>query len=285
MWYSFLKQAISRVDAENLIEQEIASLPTEVSLYNVHEIKKYLLEKFGSEENITSAINKEISKILDEFSSSGTNAPWMKPQQQTHEHFKSDSWETFYVMPDGRETPVLDSHQKFDSYLLARLGINSQSQNDLTRHLLSQLTGAMRVNYSRGAKNVTIYNGVDNLTPEQLNWLRTHSISKTQLDDRSGQESEAMTPIQSLNEFRDEPLIKELKSNYDRISNTVDLLNNYLGKVTTKFHSAYNVEYTVENPKNLPVELAKKLADVKTDLDDASYAFYKLMQIINEDYD
>jgi len=45
----------------------------------------------------------------------------------------------------------------FDKYLLSRLGVNPEALKDRSdRHILSELTGAMRINLNNGRANATI---------------------------------------------------------------------------------------------------------------------------------
>ena len=155
MWYSRIKLAISKEDAEQIIQQELDSKTyVDPATDDENSIKRKLIEKYGSEENMVAAINEEVARIMSEFNKS---SPFVRGSDETHSYFKTP-YEAFYVLPNGAVTPNLKSHVRFDKYLLSRLGVNPEALTDRSdRHILSELTGAMRINYQNGSVNATIY--------------------------------------------------------------------------------------------------------------------------------
>ena len=138
MWYSFIKTSISKEEAEQIIQNELDSRTfVDPATDDENFIKQKLIEKYGSEEKMVAAINEEVSKIMSEFDKS---SPFVRGSSETHSHF-STPYEAFYVLPNGAVTPNLQSHVRFDKYLLSRLGINPEALKDRSdRHILSELT-------------------------------------------------------------------------------------------------------------------------------------------------
>jgi len=102
MWYSRLKLAISKDEAERIIQEELRSRSfVDPATDDENIIKQKLIDKYGSEEEMISAINSEVAKIMNEFDQS---SPWLGGSKETHTHF-STPYEAFYVMPDGSVTP------------------------------------------------------------------------------------------------------------------------------------------------------------------------------------
>jgi hypothetical protein len=196
MWYSRIKIAVSKEEAERIIQQELESRTfVDPATDDENAIKSKLIEKYGSEENMVAAINDEVAKIMLEFNKS---SPFVRGSSETHSHF-STPYEAFYVLPNGTVTPNLQSHVRFDKYLLSRLGVNPGALKDRSdRHILSELTGAMRINYQNGSVNATIYT---NPTPEQLNWLKANDVSRSELDIRRG--TEVQYGEESSSQFED----------------------------------------------------------------------------------
>ena len=180
MWYSFIKTSISKEEAEKIIQQELDSR-TFVDLATDDEnlIKQKLIEKYGSEEAMIEAINDTVRTLSTKL----TGSSMADPSSETSTYFQDRSGiDAFYVLPDGTQTPNLKSHIMFDKFLVHKLGIDPSSLTDRSdRHILSELTGAMRVNASGGNVNVTIYTPP---TPEQQKWMKENDISREEMDIR-----------------------------------------------------------------------------------------------------
>ncbi len=279
MWYSRIKLAISKDEAEKIIQQELSSKSfVDPGTEDENLIKQKLIEKYGSEEEMVQAINSEVSKIMSEFDQS---SPWVSGSRETHTHF-STPYEAFYVMPDGSVTPNLRSHVMFDKFLLSRLGVNPEALKDRSdRHILSELTGAMRINLNNGRANATIYT---NPTPQQLDWLKKNDVSRDELDIRRGtqvayedesaassdQYSEAISKISELN-------INEMSRQLDNVK---DQLQSIIGNVTSSYDANYRRVDKAENPNNLPEDQIEKLTKIYLSLADAGTSLFEIENIL-----
>ena len=278
MWYSRIKLAISKEDAEKIIQQELDSRTyVDPATDNEYEIKSKLIEKYGSEENMIAAINEEVAKIMSEFNQS---SPFVRGSEETHSHF-STPYEAYYVLPNGSVTPNLMSHVRFDKYLLSRLGVNPEALRDRSdRHILSELTGAMRINYNNGNVNATIYTQP---TPQQLQWLKANDISRSELDIRRGTEVEYGE--QETNQFEEvSKTLSELsvREMYGKLDEMKEYLKTIIGQVESSYDSNYRRVNTAENPNNLPQDQVNKLTSVFAALDDAETSLYTLESKIDE---
>lgn len=278
MWYSFIKTSISKEEAERIIQQELSARSfVDPATDDENVIKQKLIDKYGSEEEMVQAINQEVARIMSEFDQS---SPWVSGSRETHTHF-STPYEAFYVMPDGSVTPNLRSHVMFDKYLLSRLGVNPEALKDRSdRHILSELTGAMRINLNNGRANATIYT---NPTPQQLNWLRKNDISREELDIRRGTEveygnsdtssdqySEAIEKVSELN-------ISELSRQLDNVK---DHLQSIIGNVESKYDENYRRVDKAENPNNLPENQIEKLTKIYLGLQNAGTSLFEIEEIL-----
>ena len=278
MWYSRVKIAVSKEDAERIIQQELESKTyVDPATDDENAIKQKLIEKYGSEENMVAAINEEVTNIMSEFNQS---SPFVRGSSETHSHF-STPYEAFYVLPNGTLTPNLMSHVRFDKYLLSRLGINPEALKDRSdRHILSELTGAMRINYQNGSANATIYTQP---TTEQLQWLKANDISRNELDIRRGTEvqygeednSQYEEVSKTLSEFK----VREMYGKLDEIK---EYLKTIIGKVNSSYDSNYRRVNTAENPNNLPQDQVDKLTSVFAAIDDAETSLYTLESKIDD---
>ena len=279
MWYSFIKTSISKEEAEKIIQQELDSR-TFVDLATDDEnlIKQKLIEKYGSEENMVAAINEEVAKIMssNEF---GQSSPFVRGSSETHSHF-STPYEAFYVLPNGTVTPNLQSHVRFDKYLLSRLGINPEALKDRSdRHILSELTGAMRINYQNGSVNATIYT---NPSAQQLEWLKNNDVSRSELDIRRGTEVQYGEPsedkyteaLSSLSEMG----IREF---YDQLDKAKEYLRTVIGSVETSYDERYRPVNKAENPNNLPEDQVEKLTKIYVNLNDAETSLFNVTEILS----
>jgi hypothetical protein len=278
MWYSFIKTSISKEEAEKIIQQELDSKTfVDPATDDENSIKQKLIEKYGSEENMVTAINQEVSRIMSEFDKS---SPFVRGSSETHSHF-STPYEAFYVLPDGSVTPNLQSHVRFDKYLLSRLGINPEALKDRSdRHILSELTGAMRINLNNGIANATIYT---NPTPQQLNWLKSNDISRDELDIRRGTEVAYGESDSSSDQFSDViSKVSELNIiEFSRqIDNVKDQLQSIIGDVTSSYDANYNRVNKAENPNNLPEDQIKKLTKIYLALYDAGSSLFTIEEVL-----
>ena len=279
MWYSFIKQAISKEEAEQIIQNELRSKSyIDPSTDDADTIKRKLIEKYGSEQEMVAAINSEISKIMSEFDQS---SPWVSGSRETHTHF-STPYEAFYVMPDGSVTPNLRSHVMFDKYLLSRLGVNPEALKDRSdRHVLSELTGAMRINLNNGRANATIYT---NPTRQQLDWLKKNDITRDELDIRRGSEVELGDESGTSSDQYSEVISKLSELNVDEISRKLDdmqsFISSVIGDVKSNYDENYRMVNTAENPNNLPEEQVKKLTEIYTNLRDIGTNLFNIEQML-----
>ena len=278
MWYSFIKTSISKEEAEGIIQTELRSKQfVDPATDDENIIKEKLIQKYGSEEEMVQAINSEVSKIMSEFDQS---SPWVSGSRETHTHF-STPYEAFYVMPDGSVTPNLRSHVMFDKFLLSRLGVNPEALKDRSdRHILSELTGAMRINLNNGVANATIYT---NPTPQQLNWLKNNDISRDELDVRRGTEVTYDESDLSSDQFSDaiskvsELSIADLSRQLDNVK---DQLGSVIGKVNSRYDENYRKINEAENPNNLPQDQLDKLVRIYLALYDAGSSLFTIEEVL-----
>jgi hypothetical protein len=241
-------------------------------------IKQKLIDKYGSEEEMVQAINQEVARIMSEFDQS---SPWVSGSRETHTHF-STPYEAFYVMPDGSVTPNLRSHVMFDKYLLSRLGVNPEALKDRSdRHILSELTGAMRINLNNGRANATIYT---NPTPQQLNWLKSNDISRDELDIRRGTQVEyADTSNQTSDQYSEAiSQVAELNlSDFSRqLDKVKDQIKSIIGNIESKYDENYRRVDKAENPNNLPEDQVEKLTKIYISLQDAGSSLFTVEEIL-----
>lgn len=278
MWYSRIKIAVSKEDAERIIQQELESKTyVDPATDDENAIKQKLIEKYGSEENMVAAINEEVANIMSEFNQS---SPFVRGSSETHSHF-STPYEAFYVLPNGTVTPNLMSHVRFDKYLLSRLGINPEALKDRSdRHILSELTGAMRINYQNGSANATIYTQP---TTEQLQWLKANDISRSELDIRRGTDvqygEQDSSQYEEVSKTLSELKVREMYGKLDEIK---EYLKTIIGKVDSSYDSNYRRVNTAENPNNLPQDQVDKLTSVFAAIDDAETSLYTLESKIDD---
>jgi hypothetical protein len=278
MWYSRIKLAISKEEAERIIQQELESKTfVDPATDDENLIKQKLVEKYGSEENMLAAINEEVAKIMSEFNQS---SPFVRGSSETHSHF-STPYEAFYVLPDGTVTPNLRSHVRFDKYLLSRLGINPEALKDRSdRHILSELTGAMRINYQNGSVNATIYT---NPTAQQLNWLKANDITRSELDIRRGTQveygEENSNQFENISKTLSEINVSEM---YRKLDEAKELLKTIIGDVESKYDQNYKRVNTATNPNNLPRDQVGKLTEIFVALDEAETSLYSLESKISD---
>ena len=278
MWYSFIKTSISKEEAEKIIQQELDSKTfVDPATDDENSIKQKLIEKYGSEENMVTAINQEVAKIMSEFNQS---SPFVRGSSETHSHF-STPYEAFYVLPDGSVTPNLQSHVRFDKYLLSRLGINPEALKDRSdRHILSELTGAMRINYQNGSVNATIYTQPSS---QQLQWLKTNDISRSELDIRRGTEVEYGEPsadkyTEALSSLSD----MGIREFYDQLDKAKEYLRTVIGSVETSYDERYRPVNKAENPNNLPEDQVEKLTKIYVNLNDAETSLFNVTEILSD---
>ena len=278
MWYSRIKVAVSKEEADKIIQQELESKTfVDPATDDENAIKSKLIGKYGSEENMVAAINEEVAKIMSEFDKS---SPFVRGSSETHSHF-STPYEAFYVLPDGSVTPNLQSHVRFDKYLLSRLGINPEALKDRSdRHILSELTGAMRINYQNGSVNATIYTQPSS---QQLQWLKTNDISRSELDIRRGTEVEygdstADKYTEALSSLSD----MGIREFYDKLDKAKEYLRTVIGSVETSYDERYRPVNKAENPNNLPEDQVEKLTKIYVNLNDAETSLFNVTEILSD---
>lgn len=278
MWYSFIKTSISKEEAEKIIQQELDSKTfVDPATDDENSIKQKLIEKYGSEENMVAAINQEVSRIMSEFDKS---SPFVRGSSETHSHF-STPYEAFYVLPDGSVTPNLQSHVRFDKYLLSRLGINPEALKDRSdRHILSELTGAMRINYQNGSVNATIYTQPSS---QQLQWLKTNDISRSELDIRRDTEVEYGEPTaDKYTEVLSSLSDMGIREFYDQLDKAKEYLRTVIGSVETSYDERYRPVNKAENPNNLPEDQVEKLTKIYVNLNDAETSLFNVTEILSD---
>ena len=278
MWYSRIKVAVSKEEADKIIQQELESKTfVDPATDDENAIKSKLIDRYGSEENMVAAINDEVAKIMSEFDKS---SPFVRGSSETHSHF-STPYEAFYVLPNGTVTPNLESHVRFDKYLLSRLGVNPEALKDRSdRHILSELTGAMRINYQNGSVNATIYT---NPSPEQLQWLKANDISRSELDIRRG--TEVTYGEQDAGQYTEVTKTLsgiDVSEMYRKMDQAKEYLKTVIGNVESKYDQNYRKINTAENPNNLPEDQVNKLTEVFAALDEAETSLYALESKISD---
>ena len=266
MWYSRIKVAISKQTAEDIIQSELISGSyVDPATDDADTIKSKLIEKYGSEEAMIEAINDTVRNLSTKL----TGSSMADPSSETSTYFQDRSGiDAFYVLPDGTQTPNLRSHVMFDKFLVHKLGIDPSSLTDRSdRHILSELTGAMRVNVTGGNVNVTIYTPP---TPAQQRWMKDNDISTQEMDVRR---DSFQTSKQDTSEITNQ-LVEhgnELDDLSYKIKNIVNSL--VVTRINPKFSPATvgsEPYYITENPENLNEDLFEKLKDIKSQLDNLS---------------
>ena len=275
MWYSRIKTAISKQTAEDIIQSELRSGSyVDPATEDADTIKRKLIEKYGSEEAMLEAINDTLRTISTKL----TGSSMADPSRETSTYFQDRSGiDAFYVLPDGTQTPNLKSHVMFDKFLVHKLGIDPSALTDRSdRHILSELTGAMRVNVSGGNVNVTIYTPP---TPAQQKWMKDNDISTQEMDIRR---DSFQAPKQDTSEITNQ--LNEHGSELESITYKLDEIINSLvvTRVNPKFSPATvgtESYYITENPQNIDEELFEKLKDIKSQLDSVKSLSYDLKKL------
>jgi hypothetical protein len=275
MWYSRIKTAISKQTAEDIIQGELRSGSyVDPSTEDADTIKRKLVEKYGSEEAMLEAINETIRAISTKL----TGSSMADPSRETSEYFQDRTGiDAFYVLPDGTQTPNLKSHVMFDKFLVHKLGIDPSSLTDRSdRHILSELTGALRVNVSGGNVNVTIYTPP---TPAQQKWMKDNDISSREMDIRR---DSFQAPKQDTSEITNQ-LIEHGNELESVVYKLEEIVNNF---VVTRINPKFSTEtagtesyYITDNPQNLDEEMFEKLKDVKSQLDSVKGLSYDLKNL------
>ena len=272
MWYSRIKTAISKQTAEDVIQSELRSGSyVDPSTEDAETIKRKLIEKYGSEEAMLDAINDTLRTISTKL----TGSSMADPSRETSTYFQDRTGiDAFYVMPDGTQTPNLKSHVMFDKFLVHKLGIDPSALTDRSdRHILSELTGAMRVNVSGGNVNVTIYTPP---TPAQQKWMKDNDISTQEMDIRR---DSFQAPKKDTSEITNQ--LVEHGNELDSLAFKLDEIINSLvvTRINPKFSPATvgtESYYITENPQNIDEELFEKLKDIKSQLDSVKGLSYDL---------
>jgi len=275
MWYSRIKTAISKQTAEDIIQGELRSGSyVDPSTEDADTIKRKLVEKYGSEEAMLEAINETVRSISTKL----TGSSMADPSRETSEYFQDRTGiDAFYVLPDGTQTPNLKSHVMFDKFLVHKLGIDPSSLTDRSdRHILSELTGALRVNVSGGNVNVTIYTPP---TPAQQKWMKDNDISSREMDIRR---DSFQAPKQDTSEITNQ-LIEHGSELESVVYKLEEIVNNF---VVTRINPKFSTEtagtesyYITDNPQNLDEEMFEKLKDVKSQLDSVKGLSYDLKNL------
>jgi len=266
MWYSRIKVAISKQTAEDIIQSELISGSyVDPATDDADTIKSKLIEKYGSEEAMIEAINDTVRNLSTKL----TGSSMADPSSETSTYFQDRSGiDAFYVLPDGTQTPNLRSHVMFDKFLVHKLGIDPSSLTDRSdRHILSELTGAMRVNVTGGNANVTIYTPP---TPAQQRWMKDNDISTQEMDVRR---DSFKALKQDTSEITNQ--LVEHGNELDYLSYKIKEIVN--GLVVTRINPKFSPAtvgsepyYITENPENLNEDLFEKLKDIKSQLDNLS---------------
>jgi hypothetical protein len=263
MWYSRIKTAISKQTAEDIIQSELRSGSyVDPATDDADTIKRKLIEKYGSEEAMLEAINDTARALSTKL----TGSSMADPSSETSTYFQDRSGiDAFYVLPDGTQTPNLKSHVMFDKFLVHKLGIDPSSLTDRSdRHILSELTGAMRVNVSGGNVNVTIYTPP---TPEQQKWMKENDISREELDIRRDSfQAEKKDTSEITNQLVEHGV--ELGDLAYKLKEVINSL--VVTRINPKFSPATvgtESYYITENPQNLDENLFEKLKDIKSQID------------------
>ena len=266
MWYSRIKVAISKQTAEDIIQSELRSGSyVDPATDDADTIKSKLIEKYGSEEAMIEAINDTVRNLSTKL----TGSSMADPSSETSTYFQDRSGiDAFYVLPDGTQTPNLRSHVMFDKFLVHKLGIDPSSLTDRSdRHILSELTGAMRVNVTGGNVNVTIYTPP---TPAQQRWMKDNDISTQEMDVRR---DSFQTSKQDTSEITNQ--LVEHGNELDDLSYKIKNIVNSL--VVTRINPKFSPDtvgtesyYITENPENLDENLFEKLKDIKSQIDNVN---------------
>jgi len=263
MWYSRIITAISKQTAEDIIQSELRSGSyVDPATDDADTIKRKLIEKYGSEEAMLEAINDTARALSTKL----TGSSMADPSSETSTYFQDRSGiDAFYVLPDGTQTPNLKSHVMFDKFLVHKLGIDPSSLTDRSdRHILSELTGAMRVNVSGGNVNVTIYTPP---TPEQQKWMKENDISREELDIRRDSfQAQKKDTSEITNQLVEHGV--ELGDLAYKLKEVINSL--VVTRINPKFSPATvgtESYYITENPQNLDENLFEKLKDIKSQID------------------
>jgi hypothetical protein len=263
MWYSRIITAISKQTAEDIIQSELRSGSyVDPATDDADTIKSKLIEKYGSEEAMLEAINDTARALSTKL----TGSSMADPSSETSTYFQDRSGiDAFYVLPDGTQTPNLKSHVMFDKFLVHKLGIDPSSLTDRSdRHILSELTGAMRVNVSGGNVNVTIYTPP---TSEQQKWMKENDISREELDIRRDSfQAEKKDTSEITNQLVEHGV--ELGDLAYKLKEVINSL--VVTRINPKFSPATvgtESYYITENPQNLDENLFEKLKDIKSQID------------------
>jgi hypothetical protein len=262
MWYSRIKTAISKQSAEDIIQSELRSgAYIDPATEDADVIRRKLIEKYGSEEAMLEAINNTIAQMSQKL----TGSSMADPSSETSTYFQNQGGiDAFYVLPDGTQTPNLRSHVMFDKFLVHKLGIDPSDLTDRSdRHILSELTGAMRVNVSGGKVNVTIYTPP---TPAQQIWMKDNDISRQEMDIRRDSMQQPQSNVSELlNQLTEQgKALGDLAFNLEQSIREV-----VVTRINPKFSPATvgtESYYITENPKNLDEALFEKLKDIKSQI-------------------
>jgi uncharacterized FlaG/YvyC family protein len=262
MWYSRIKTAISKQSAEDIIQSELRSgAYIDPATEDADVIRRKLIEKYGSEEAMLEAINSTIGQMSQKL----TGSSMADPSSETSTYFQNQGGiDAFYVLPDGTQTPNLRSHVMFDKFLVHKLGIDPSALTDRSdRHILSELTGAMRVNVSGGKVNVTVYTPP---TPAQQKWMKDNDISRQEMDIRRESKQQPQSNVSELlNQLTEQgKALGDLAFNLEQSIREV-----VVTRINPKFSPATvgtESYYITENPQNLDEALFEKLKDIKSQI-------------------
>ena len=262
MWYSRIKTAISKQSAEDIIQSELRSgAYIDPATEDADVIRRKLIEKYGSEEAMLQAINSTIAQMSQKL----TGSSMADPSSETSTYFQNQGGiDAFYVLPDGTQTPNLRSHVMFDKFLVHKLGIDPSALTDRSdRHILSELTGAMRVNVSGGKVNVTVYTPP---TPAQQKWMKDNDISRQEMDIRRDSMQQPQSNVSELlNQLTEQgKALGDLAFNLEQSIREV-----VVTRINPKFSPATvgtESYYITENPQNLDEALFEKLKDIKSQI-------------------
>ena len=262
MWYSRIKTAISKQSAEDIIQSELRSgAYIDAATEDADVIRRKLIEKYGSEEAMLEAINSTIAQMSQKL----TGSSMADPSSETSTYFQNQGGiDAFYVLPDGTQTPNLRSHVMFDKFLVHKLGIDPSALTDRSdRHILSELTGAMRVNVSGGKVNVTVYTPP---TPAQQKWMKDNDISRQEMDIRRDSMQQPQSNVSELlNQLTEQGrALGDLAFNLEQSIREV-----VVTRINPKFSPATvgtESYYITENPQNLDEALFEKLKDIKSQI-------------------
>jgi uncharacterized FlaG/YvyC family protein len=262
MWYSRIKTAISKQSAEDIIQSELRSgAYIDAATEDADVIRRKLIDKYGSEEAMLQAINSTIAQMSQKL----TGSSMADPSSETSTYFQNQGGiDAFYVLPDGTQTPNLRSHVMFDKFLVHKLGIDPSALTDRSdRHILSELTGAMRVNVSGGKVNVTVYTPP---TPAQQKWMKDNDISRQEMDIRRASMQQPQSNVSELlNQLTEQgKALGDLAFNLEQSIREV-----VVTRINPKFSPATvgtESYYITENPQNLDEALFEKLKDIKSQI-------------------